>query len=331
MASAVSNPHDKFFKEILSDINNAKSFFQEYLPQDILKAVNLDTLIIQKDSFIEKDFKEFFSDMLYTVLIGDKKSYIYLLFEHKSKFDKRTPLQLLQYMIKIWQLHIKQKGFPLPVVIPLVLYHGEDKWSLKTDFGQLFDKNTKQFKAYIPDFNYILYDLSQYTDDQIKGEVFLKAALLLFKYSSTKDILKKLPDIFSLLRSIAASKTGLASLEAFFRYIYYSSDLEMEKLKKIASESLNKSREEAIMTLAQRLINEGMQKGRQEGRQEGMQKGMQKGMRQTIIDILESRLNSVDKLILDSLAEIQDFDKLRAIAKRAALINSREELTMLLN
>ena len=174
MKDALANPHDKFFKDILSDIKNAKSFFKEYLPPDIIQSINLDTLCIQKDSFIEKDFKEFFSDMLYTVSIEGKKSYIYFLLEHKSGFDKNTPLQLLQYMIKIWQLHLKQKGFPLPVVIPLVLYHGDDIWRLKTNFIGLFDNTAIQFKNYLPNFNYILYDLSKYTDEDIKGEVILK-------------------------------------------------------------------------------------------------------------------------------------------------------------
>ena len=323
MRSEVFNPHDKFFKEILSDINNAKSFFKEYLPRNILKSVNLDTLKIKKDTFIGKNFKEYFADLLYTVSINNKKGYIYLLLEHKSGFDKQTPLQLLQYMVKIWRLHIKQNRFPLPVIIPLVLYHGNAKWRFNTDFIQLFDNTAEEFKNYIPNFNYVLQDLSEYTDDEIRGEIFLRAALLLFKYSLTKDIFEKLPKIFSLLSSISASKTGLNALEAYFRYIYYSSDISVEKLKKIAADNLDKPQEEAIMTLAEKLINEGMQKG--------MQQGMQKGMRQTIIDILESRLNSVSQQILNSLSQIEDSDKLRTIAKQAALINSQEELTPLLN
>ena len=325
MESIVINPHDKFFKEILSDIKNAKSFFKEYLPLDIIKTLDFNTLSIQKDSFIEKDLKEFFADILYTVSIEDKKSYIYLLLEHKSKFEKQTPFQLLQYMVKIWRLHIKQKGFPLPIIIPLVLYHGQDKWKLKTDFMQLFDNSNRNFKNYIPNFNYVLRDLSQYTDEQIKGEILLKAALLLFKYVSRKNISEKLPEIFSLLRSITNSKTGLDSLEVFFRYIYYSSDLPVEQLKKIANKSLNKRGEEVIMTTAEKLINEGVQ----QGVRKGVQQGMQQGMQQSIINILKTRFNSVDEKIIQSLNKITDFEKLNDITKQAISVRSPNELNFI--
>ena len=73
------------------------------------------------------------------------------------------------------------------------------------------------------------------------------------------------------------------------------------------------------MTTAERLINQGKKEG------------LSQGMQQSIIDILESRLNSVDKQILNSLTKIQNFDKLRTIAKRASLVNLPEELDIILN
>ncbi|MBW1649912.1 MAG: hypothetical protein JRJ44_04400 [Deltaproteobacteria bacterium] len=54
-------------------------------------------------------------------------------------------------------------------------------------------------------------------------------------------------------------------------------------------------------------------------------------MQRAIIDILENRLNSVDKQILNSLTKIENFDKLISIAKLAALVNSSEELNIILN
>ena len=43
---------------------------------------------------------------------------VYLLFEHKSYHDKYVHLQILEYMVKIWRLHIKQhkgKSVNLPI------------------------------------------------------------------------------------------------------------------------------------------------------------------------------------------------------------------------
>ena len=114
--------HDKLFRETWSDLSNARSFLKNYLPQKILNYARLDTLEICKDTFIEKALEDYYSDMLYKVRLGEKPGYVYFLFEHKSHPEKWIHIQLLQYMLKIWQLDLKQaKAKKLSVVIPLVL------------------------------------------------------------------------------------------------------------------------------------------------------------------------------------------------------------------
>ncbi|MDY0363007.1 MAG: Rpn family recombination-promoting nuclease/putative transposase [Desulforegulaceae bacterium] len=55
----IKNSHDKLFKDTWSDLYNAKSFLENYLPKKVLELTNLDSLEICKDSFIEKDLEEF--------------------------------------------------------------------------------------------------------------------------------------------------------------------------------------------------------------------------------------------------------------------------------
>jgi hypothetical protein len=70
--SLVSNPHDKLFKQIWSDRETARDFLANYLPDRIRKLIDLNTIEIRKDSFVESNLKEFFSDLLYRVSFGDK-------------------------------------------------------------------------------------------------------------------------------------------------------------------------------------------------------------------------------------------------------------------
>ncbi|MDY0363006.1 MAG: Rpn family recombination-promoting nuclease/putative transposase [Desulforegulaceae bacterium] len=71
--------------------------------------------------------------MLYKADIKGNSGYIYLLFEHKSYYDKWIHLQLLEYLIKIWCQDIKNNNPDnLLVIIPMVLYHGRYKWIAKT-------------------------------------------------------------------------------------------------------------------------------------------------------------------------------------------------------
>ncbi len=102
---------------------------ENYLPGPVIDLVRLDTLEICKDSFVDKDLKDFYSDMLYKVRIGNSQGFVYFLFEHKSYLDSLIHIQLFEYMAKIWRLGLKQsKNKKLPIVIPLVLYHGKGKW-----------------------------------------------------------------------------------------------------------------------------------------------------------------------------------------------------------
>jgi predicted transposase YdaD len=52
----IYNPHDKFFKENMSNIDTAKDFMLNYLPEDILKIIDLDSLSLEKDSFIDEKY-----------------------------------------------------------------------------------------------------------------------------------------------------------------------------------------------------------------------------------------------------------------------------------
>ena len=116
----LNNPHDKFFKESFSRKEIAQSFIQEYLPETLRNQINFKTLEILKDSYIDKELTEHFSDILYKVKISGKNAYIYLLFEHKSYSDIWFNFQLLRNMIKIWEGYFKQnkRVKKLPVIIP---------------------------------------------------------------------------------------------------------------------------------------------------------------------------------------------------------------------
>ena len=70
LISDVSNPHDKLFRETWSNLENAGSFLQHYLPGHVLELMDLSTLEICKDSFVEKELSDYYSDMLYKVMLS---------------------------------------------------------------------------------------------------------------------------------------------------------------------------------------------------------------------------------------------------------------------
>ncbi|MGA1865117.1 MAG: Rpn family recombination-promoting nuclease/putative transposase [bacterium] len=281
----VINPHDKFFKEFFSKEKEAREFLSLYLPEDIKKIIDLSTLSISKDSFVEKELQEYFSDILYKVEIKGQTAWIYLLFEHKSYSAPMVSFQLLRYMVKIWEQLLNQKqihtGFPS--IIPFVIYHGKEKWKTDTHFSVLFSPHEPSLSRYIPDFTYLLYDLSHLSDDQIRGAVTLRAFLLLLKYIFHDDFRVKFHEMEDLFKELALKVTGMEYLETFLRYIISATDkISEQDIEEIITKTWPQGGDTLMPTIAEKWIQQGMQQGIEQGMQQGIQQGIQQGMQQGI-------------------------------------------------
>ncbi|MCP4671650.1 MAG: Rpn family recombination-promoting nuclease/putative transposase, partial [Desulfobacula sp.] len=101
--------HDKLFKQVFSDPEHAASFFRGCLPSRTLDVLDINSLIRIDGTFFDKEFVESRTDILFKVNTKDGSvNYIYVLLEHKSYPDHSTPLQILNYMVRIWRKHEKE-------------------------------------------------------------------------------------------------------------------------------------------------------------------------------------------------------------------------------
>ena len=195
--SDITNPHDKFFKEALTQPDAARTFLRDYLPADVAALLDLSRLQLVKDSFVDESLQEHFSDLLYEVGLRDSGSaYVCVLFEHKSYVDPLVALQVLRYMVRVWDYSLRQRARLWPI-IPVVVYHGAEHWSVAPDFQALFDLPAA-LKPYVPDFQYALYDLSAYSDAEIARTAVLGVGLLVLKHIYRPDLRARLPEVVAL-------------------------------------------------------------------------------------------------------------------------------------
>ncbi|OLS01549.1 Rpn family recombination-promoting nuclease/putative transposase [Tissierella creatinophila] len=333
----IQNPHDKMFKETFSNIEVTKDFINNYLPKSIVDIIDIETLEHQKDSFIDNNLNETFSDMLFGVNINNNKGYIYFLFEHKSYTSKNIAFQLLKYMIQIWELKIKNlQTNKLPIIIPLVIYHGKEKWDIRKTLGEMiegYELLPKDVKEFVPNYKYILYDISRYRDEDIRGMAQLRIVLTIFRdiFIKDKEGLKETINIAAkYLRELEDKQTGIEYFETFLKYVFYSGkSFDEEDLKDII-ENVEKAYPEGsglIVTTAERLIKEGMEKGIEEGMEKGMEKGEKEGKVVIAIKLLtkkfgilpsetKDRIKNLDIETLDVLIDgIFEYNSLGDIEK----------------
>src|SRR5690606_10607594 len=70
---------------------------------------------------------------------------------------------------------------PLPVIVPLVLHHGESGWNTARHFHDLFDPQLLELPevaSLVPNFRFILDDLNQVSDAALQGRAGQDVELL---------------------------------------------------------------------------------------------------------------------------------------------------------
>ncbi len=157
MENRITKKHDTTFKEVFSQKRIAKDFIENNIPKEALNIIDLESFELQKDSFISKELQENFSDLIYKVRINNRDAYICFLLEHKSYKDKLAIFQVQKYILEFWTSTIqKENKEELPIIIPMIIYHGKEKWNLKTDLRDMipkFHELPEYFKQRVPVFN----------------------------------------------------------------------------------------------------------------------------------------------------------------------------------
>ncbi|NEX17761.1 MAG: hypothetical protein C1943_14355 [Halochromatium sp.] len=61
----INNPHDVYFRESFTRREIAQDFLRQHLPAELLEVVDLDSLEISKDSYVSKELRASYSDLVY--------------------------------------------------------------------------------------------------------------------------------------------------------------------------------------------------------------------------------------------------------------------------
>jgi hypothetical protein len=212
--------------------------------------------------YIDPQFASSESDLLFRIQLQQGDAYLYLLFEHQSSEDPRMALRLLSYILRIWERFAKNHAPPakLPAILPVVLAQGKRPWKTSTQLEDLINlppAYAPVLRAWQPTLVYHLLELVRIPYEAISGTpegiITLRALKAQPMDELLGDALWDEPLLFSLPED---------ALERILRYIL-NADVNVrlfeERIEKIQTEPLQTK----TMTLADQLIEKGMQKGMQ--------------------------------------------------------------------
>ena len=236
--------HDKMFKEILHNKEEMKEFIKEFILYDFNGELEL-----QNGEYITKSGSEKLVDILYRV----KEDDIYFLIEHQTKMDYNMPFRMLEYSIEISRRAIKNmskynEGYKYPLILPIVIYTGNKKWSVSTKYS---DKVAKMPGNYIKgiDIEYKVIDINELEIDELLREnTNLAKAMALEKCKNPKELF----ECFNKIINNLTTKVEIEEIRNLLKYLYEK--IEVNDLKKIIN--IIEEKEERNMSTIQERVRD---------------------------------------------------------------------------
>jgi len=181
---ALNRPHDKLFKCVFGIKEYAADMLLNNLPADISDELDWESMELEPGSQVNHELAESFTDLRFRIKLREKLAVIYILLEHKSYTDQLAAWQILRNMVECWEKDRKNKK-DFRLIIPVVFYHGKEEWEFRR-LNSLFPNAPANWKRFIPDFDYLILDLSVQEENEIKGASIPRVAQKIMKAASPR-------------------------------------------------------------------------------------------------------------------------------------------------
>ena len=296
---AIHQPHDKLFKQGFEDPANAAGFLRHHFPAEVSDRIDWDGLSLRPGSFVDSHLRQHESDLLFSTGIEGGEALIYLLFEHQLAEDQRIALRLLRYMVRIWEVYLKENpGVALPPILPVVLAQNEKAWKISPQFSALLDLPPDLGSAlapYLPDFQFELVQLAEMPYEAICGT---PAGILLLRVMKAERSDQLLSD--PVWDETLLAQVARPVFEMLLRYLL-EADIDSEGFRLRVKGITQTDLKDSAMTLAQQL------------RQEGRQEGRRESLREILLETLAIRFGEVPEGLAEAVRSVSEEDRLRAL------------------
>jgi predicted transposase/invertase (TIGR01784 family) len=271
-------PHDKYARFVLQVRAVAIELIQYCVPGAVLAQLDLDSLALSDDSFVDVQLRVHFSDICYTgKTVKSLPFRITIVLEHKSeKPDYPVLVQLHRYISNVWSNDIRQ-GQPISLTIPILIYHGSVPLTKDTP-ATLFMGAPEEMLPFVPQFDYIMLDLSQISSESLENLHFLllRNILLALKQSRNNQYVDQYWQKIVIFAAEVRNESIVTELfQATVIYLNYSSSIFNQKLQEM-EKVISAAEQTELKPFLQKMYEQWLEKGMEKGIEKGMEKGMEK-------------------------------------------------------
>jgi predicted transposase/invertase (TIGR01784 family) len=268
-ARKIMGQHDLSYRLFFSHRRMIQALLQEIVGERWVELIDFNSGELVDTTFISPQHEKRESDLIWRFRRKDSGElvFVYILMEFQSRPDPSMPARFMSYLGMLYQRLMKNRSRKawrkLPLVLPMVVYNGEEPWDVSTDLGSLIGYLDPSAEIYRPQLRYLLVDESSYSSEELTEMANPVAELFQIEKSRTwweirwnVDRLRHTipPDEVTLRRAFETwlAKVVLPRLSAEEAFEI----LTLEEIETVLAERID------------RWNRELQEKGRQEGRQE---------------------------------------------------------------
>ena len=334
MAKQKRSPHSEFFTDIMGRKENAQNLLKKALSEDIQEQLDLDSLRVEKGSYVDEDQKKHFSDLIFSLNLkkGDLAK-VYCLLEHKSTPEVMVSLQVLRYMVLEWHNIVKQRevvGQVLPPIIPIVVYQGHQRWNVGRDFHSIIDFPSDSFKVLVPNFEYLLWNLTGVDDRKLQDALILRYYVLICKALGSEELSDYLFELVEAFCKTLDSQRALEYIEIFFRYIAKASAKVTKKDFEDALSKLPQGGEKVMNTLAEQWIQEGEQRILKKKDKWEKEAKIERSQ-EMLISAIQNKFGIIKPGLAARIRSIQSIETLDSLFNQVFFVEDKKEFSKLVD
>ena len=315
-SNAIKDFYDRSYKKLFSHKGFVKHLLQGFVRLKWVELVDFDKITLEPVSFIDRLFKKKEADIIWKLpLKQGSEVYLYLLLEFQSTVDQTMALRFASYILNFYAERIaKEKNKRLPVVFPLLLYNGKQRWNAAKSLQEMIELVDPSLREYLIRFKYFALDIGSFGKRSlIKLRNNLVSAIFLLENARNENELDSvLKEIVEIVKS-EMDKEMLARFGDWLEMLFKRTTKTEVNFEKIISEGSEYTMiVETLIEMRKKWENKGIQKGMEKGKEkglkEGIQKGMQKGIVKTAIELLKegSSVEFVAKVTKLPIREIEN-------------------------
>lgn len=277
---ASRHPHNNYFAAVASIKEVAEELIRFAAGARVARKLDFGTLTPASTSFIDRKLKASLSDLVYTCNTRDANHPVRVcfLFEHKSRKPGRAlVLQLLRYILSILEAEEKQRVRPYSLTIPIVFYHGKERWNPQF-LRELYGVIPKELERYLPGFEFLVIDIQGLSDAEItdlRDALLIRNIFLAMKHAWEDDFYRRNFAKVVIFEAANVREDALDLLvEMTLTYMQQVTTIKKEEYME-AIQALPKPKQKRVKTsweqITEDYFQEGLEKGIEKGREEGME------------------------------------------------------------